>query len=182
VTTAKPLEERYFSWLYSKVRATRDGAPGMSYTEVCSSMHRVKFDWHIPNDDNRAADGRELRVDFLNKEEHRDPNERDKEWLELDASVFEVLVALCLRANFMIDIPVELFFEMFLVNLNLQGCVDTGKKQTGKINRVIKKLNERQYSQNGQGGLFPLQNPPSDQRRVELWYQMSAYMTENHMY
>lgn len=185
MTTATPLEERYFSWLYSKVRATRDDAPGMSYMQVCSRMHRVKFNWSIPNDDNRAADGKELRVEFLDQEEHRDPENGDKEWLGLDASVFEVLVALCLRANFNIGIDVEQFFETLLINLSLTDCFDaalTSERNRQRVSRVIKKFNERQYSHNGQGGLFPLQDPQSDQREVEIWYQMAAYMTENKMY
>lgn len=185
MTTAIPLEERYFSWLYSKVRATRDGAPGMSYTKICSRMHRVKFNWRVPNDDNRAADGKELRVEFLDREEHRYPEDDDKEWLKLDASVFEVLVALCSRANYMISADVEQFFETLLINLKLTDCFDaalTDAAANSRVMRIIKKFNERQYSSNGQGGLFPLQNPSKDQREVEIWYQMAEYMTENTMY
>jgi hypothetical protein len=32
---------------------------------------------------------------------------------------------------------------------------------------------------NGTGGLFPLKMPKVNQRRVEIWYQMSAFIEEN---
>lgn len=185
MTTATPLDERYFSWLYSRVRATRDGAPGMSYAKICSRMHQVKFNWSVPNDDNRAADGKELRELFLDEEEHRDPGDYDEEWLGLDASVFEVLVALCHRANYMIDADVEQFFETLLINLKLTDCFDaalTNAAADTRVARIIEKFNERQYSRSGQGGLFPLKHPSKDQREVEIWYQMAEYMTENQMY
>ena len=37
---------------------------------------------------------------------------------------------------------------------------------------------DRAYSPDGTGGLFPLHEPDEDQRQVELWYQMSAYLLE----
>jgi hypothetical protein len=46
----------------------------------------------------------------------------------------------------------------------------------------LHKLNNRTYSKLGKGGLFPLRSSAYDQRKVELWYQMAAFMTENHMY
>jgi hypothetical protein len=36
----------------------------------------------------------------------------------------------------------------------------------------------RTYEPNGVGGFFPLENPNEDQREVELWYQMSAYVDD----
>ena len=36
----------------------------------------------------------------------------------------------------------------------------------------------RTYDSNGYGGLFPLRNPREDQRKVELWYQLNAYLLE----
>jgi len=184
VTTSKPLEEQYFGWLYSKVRGSRDDGPGMSYMTVCSRMHQTAFNWDVPNDDNRAADGKDLRHKFLNDATIRDAVDADREWLSLDASVFEVLASLCFRANFMIDIPVDEFFEMMLINLGLtkysDGLIDNAA--ISQINRIIRRFNERRYTSTGKGGIFPLKHADKDQRQVELWYQMSAYMTENKMY
>ena len=43
-----------------------------------------------------------------------------------------------------------------------------------KIRRIL----NREYHPDGDGGLFPLMNPREDQRGVEIWYQMSAYLLE----
>lgn len=47
------------------------------------------------------------------------------------------------------------------------------------IDMVFKQLNSRYYKSDGFGGLFPLSNPMGDQRYVEVWYQMMAYLAEN---
>jgi len=36
----------------------------------------------------------------------------------------------------------------------------------------------RDYHADGRGGFFPLTNPDTDQTKVEIWYQMNAYVTE----
>jgi hypothetical protein len=41
------------------------------------------------------------------------------------------------------------------------------------------RLNRRLYTTSGYGGLFPLEEPKEDQRKVEIWYQMMAYLGEN---
>jgi hypothetical protein len=36
----------------------------------------------------------------------------------------------------------------------------------------------REYDPDGRGGLFPLDGTHANQREVELWYQMQAYIIE----
>jgi hypothetical protein len=38
----------------------------------------------------------------------------------------------------------------------------------------------RTYQPDGQGGFFPLAWPEEDQTKVELWYQIAAYIDELH--
>jgi hypothetical protein len=47
------------------------------------------------------------------------------------------------------------------------------------IEHSFKRINTRDYCSDGYGGLFPLKNPHEDQRNVEVWYQMQAYLMEN---
>jgi hypothetical protein len=37
----------------------------------------------------------------------------------------------------------------------------------------------RTYDRRGHGGLFPLQRSNRDQRRVEIWYQLSEYLLQD---
>jgi len=79
--------------------------------------------------------------------------------------------------------PGEWFAE-FVANLRLGGYTDEAYelRDSAKINRVLQKFNQRKYDSYGDGGIFPLKAPEEDQKKVELWYQMSAYMAENRMY
>lgn len=179
--STEPLEERYFSWLYSKVRPPKKKTA--QYLELCAFMHRIEFDFSVPMDDNRAADGQQLRKEFM--ELHEDLNNfNQREWLGMEASVFEVLVALAERAEFMIDVPVDKWFEIFMVNLELHMFSDDvySAEHIAEIQFIVTRFNSRTYEDNGRGGIFPLLEPGCDQRKVELWYQMAAYMTENNMY
>ena len=43
----------------------------------------------------------------------------------------------------------------------------------------LNKWMNRDIGYDGSGGLFPLKNPPGDERKVEIMYQMYAYVHEN---
>ena len=48
-----------------------------------------------------------------------------------------------------------------------------------RIDSALEAVITRSYYSDGQGGLFPLMDPSSDQRKTEIWYQMAAYLLEN---
>jgi hypothetical protein len=180
---SEPLDEQYFNWLYRRVRPDNLKTPLAGYEMVCGEMHRIVFDDRVPNDDNRSADGKELRREFI--EEQQDLKVHDcREWLSLDASIFEMIVALCDRCEFIAPLTVKIWFEIFLNNLGLCDYRDNelALKNRPKVRHALRKLNSRTYKGNGVGGLFPLKNPSQDQRNVEIWYQMAKYLDENHMY
>jgi hypothetical protein len=177
-----PLLEEYFNWLYDHVFAIRDVRSEHSYIIVCDRMHRIKFQALVDHDENRIADGSELRNEFLKTS--RAHLLYQTELIYDDSSVFEVLVGLAKRANLMVELPVADWFWVFIQNLNLDRYNDkfVHSKPVYQIDRTINKFNRRSYRANGQGGIFPLKRPLTDQRQLELWYQMGAYMTDNHMY
>jgi hypothetical protein len=45
-----------------------------------------------------------------------------------------------------------------------------------EIDDILTRLIERTYKPNGEGGFFPLPQTDEDQTKVEIWYQMSAYI------
>ena len=146
-------------------------------------MHSITFMALVPHDDNRIVDGGDLRTHFA----------RDSGLLESldeadtvypDITIFEVLLAFARRAAFMVDWPVRQWFMTFIRNLELERYSDEfclGHTEW-PIDRRLKAFNNRSYGPDGRGGLFPLRYPKEDQRKVELWYQMGAFMTENNMY
>lgn len=128
-------------------------------------------------------DGLDLRYEFLSQ---HPPLRADRDWLELDCSMLEMLIALAIRADFETDTGaiaggVEGWFWKFMDNVRLSQYIDAliNAKSLGVIDRTLETINNRTYKPNGRGGLFPLRKPQKDQREVELWYQLSAYLLEN---
>jgi hypothetical protein len=178
------LAKAYFDWLYERVFGIRDVDTSNCYTIICNYMLQFPFKYIVPHDDNRIADGTMLRDEFLRSYKRR-YNEIDKvDMIIPDATIFEVLVGLAARADFILDHGEEFWFDLFLTNLQLKEFNDRRyvAKDNTKIERRLRRFNDRRYQPDGTGGIFPLKDPQQDQREVELWYQMAAYMTENQMY
>lgn len=175
-----PLDERYFHWLYNKVAYVRETDPSKTYWGLFYILHTTEFEWFIPNDDNRVEDGKALREEYVQGEDVSEI------WMSEGCSIFEFLIAVARRMGFQLDLPSDIFFWELLINLNLADGFDDSAMTFEKrryVDDVLTRLVERKYEPNGVGGIFPLMNPPADQRRVEVWYQMSAYLMERiHLY
>lgn len=173
------MTNKYFDFLYNIIE-TEDS---FDYLLMLQHLHRIEFYALIPNDDNRASDGLYLRETFINK--------RGQHALsfcpEGPCTVFEMLVGLSLRLEFETlqseweKTPSEWFWILLdnlgLSNINNKLYCDEG------YNFIVTNVTlflERRYKSNGKGGLFPLKKPKKDQKKVEIWYQMSAYILENY--
>jgi hypothetical protein len=174
------IEDAYFDWLCGEALGTRP------YRNVCAYLHSVKFKYDVPNDDNRAADGQELRHEF---EENALPwyAYYTNDWMDfemVDATIFEVLVAMARRCQFQVELEQHEWFYTFLKNLRINRYIDEGFCQRDRVavQKKIGPFNNRTYSPSGAGSIFPLRRSRDrDMRRIELWYQMSAYIIENQM-
>jgi hypothetical protein len=182
---ADPIQDIYFKWLVREVCGGVLGRPLYPYTNVCAYMHQIRFKDDVPNDDNRSAEGVSLRDEFLaNMGRHLMPTPMWRKFLEKDCTLLEMLVGMARRCNFQVDtLSVQEWFYKFLENLRLSEFEDQEFMSTDRI-KISKKLNpfnNRTYSPSGAGSIFPLKHPHTDMRKLELWYQMSAYIVENQM-
>ena len=96
--------------------------------------------------------------------------------------MLEMIIALSRRASFedeALETPVMWFWRL-MHNLELEGHTDDVFEISiqEEVNETLDRLDNRTYSYDGSGGLFPLQHAHEDQRTVELWTQMSAYLLE----
>ena len=176
---ARSLDDEYLSWLYSQVGIVRNLNPARSHWKLLHQLYTKQFMWFVPNDDNRAEDGRALRYEFLEKT--RFPlDDPLGEWYHLNCSVLEMIIALAQRVAFESDGTPSEWFWRLMHNLELDGYTDSVHEISiaEEVEVVLDRLNGRTYSADGVGGLFPLREPQHDQRRVELWYQMQSYMLE----
>ena len=157
-----------------------------SYYELMRELYNIEFYWSVPNDDNRALDGIRLREKYC-----YNSNISAGIMQEEPCSLLEMLIALARRCddelmynstdgNRSVD-----WFWMMLTNLGINRFRDSSYGDAWVDNDVIgitDKLLDREYSEKGKGGLFPLKYAREDQREVEIWYQMNEYLIENDLF
>lgn len=171
-------ELRYFQWLCNFV--TNEKYRVGRYEHLLRSLLYKPFKCFVPNDDNRATDGLELRGTFENEYGIEVLLEDATSYILYDeCSILEMLIALSRKMAYITFDPIrenepnvaESFWTM-ITNLNL-------RPDDPENDNKIRALLDRTYMENGHGGLFPLKKYREDQRQVEIWYQMMAYIAEN---
>lgn len=171
----EPLENLYFNWLYAKVADFNARTPSLTFDTLFKTLHNTEFVWLLLGDDNRAEDGKELRREFLLMGDIPD----HPEWrTQYPCSVFEMLIGFSRRAEKNTGEPAKEWFWEFLRNLNLSEVNDASGVDPEEIEDTLKMMMYRTYQPNGDGGLFPLENPQSDQREEEIWQQFCDYLVD----
>jgi hypothetical protein len=171
-----PLDDQYFHWLCAHVVSTSERRPTHTYWDVMRQLFEKEYVWIIPGDRNRAEDGRALRDEFLNSQVHPIA---DENWNHLGCSVLELLVGVSRRMSFMTSYSTSQAFWVIFYNLGLTGHTDATMYDQNDLDIMLDRLMWREYSFNGTGGMFPLKYASEDQRHVEIWYQLNAYVLEN---
>jgi hypothetical protein len=171
----------YFKWLVGLV--SEGGEPGPRYTKLLSALYLKEFTWFVPNDDNRIGDALEIRnmwrssgIDFMSK------------GIDLPCSVLEVLMGLAFRMEGVLYEPSEgdrtkKWFWMMIRNLALYNYDNQvfsiePERAAKAVDHILTTFLTRKYEPNGVGGLFPLARTKVDQRKVEIWYQMQAFLAQ----
>lgn len=171
----QPLDEVYFDWLFDQVGSVPNTRH--TYRRMLERLFFKEFVWFIPNDDNRAEDGRDLRREFVRERGIRGV---DPDWMALGCSMLELFIGIARRLEFEAE---ELgdareWFWVLINNLGLDLYPDNPYFSAEPINEILDDMIWRTYRRNGRGGLFPLRRAQEDQRDVEIWYQLSAYLLE----
>lgn len=175
----EPLDEQYLKWLYHQVASIRLRNSTRTYWSLLRHLFTKEYVWLVPNDDNRVEDGRDLREEFV-KECEVIP---DSAWLGIGCSMLEMLIGLSRRLAFEAEGESRDWFWLLLENLDLKQFSDYVYSDRNPavreyVDSVLERVIWRTYDGDGSGGLFPLMYPDTDQRHVELWYQLSAYLLE----
>ena len=168
-------DDAYLRWLYQQVAQVQNRNPSRSYWTLLRQLYTTEFVWFIPNDDNRAEDGRDLRYEFL--EETGFPA-IDEEWLAMGCSMLEMLIALSRRLSFEADGEPRAWFWHTMRNLKLEAMTDAVPYSKKDVDEVLGNVIWRTYRRDGRGGMFPLKRATEDQTQVEIWYQAAAYLTQ----
>lgn len=170
---SEPIEESYFNWLCSKV-LDRSRLSNPAYRDLLYILHKSEFVWRVLGDKNRCEDGIELRHSFLLTTRVQS----DSEWEATPCSIFEMLYAFALKAEFQTDMPAKQWFWIFITNLKLDGYQHISEDDVLDVVDILYNFVWRIYDPTGIGGIFPLFKPKYDQRYIEIWYQFCEYVEE----
>lgn len=165
-------EQQYFHWLKSQVGIEYNRKTSNTYDDLLNCLLSKEFVWIIPNDDNRVEDGLDLRTEFLGGAHY--------DVLQQGVSILEVLVGLSRRLAFNADGDPTLWAWRLIENIDLHKYSDPIRpRDDDRIDQILENLIWRNFSRDGMGSFFPLAEAKEDQTKVELWYQMNAYINEN---
>ena len=176
--SAEDLDERYLTWLYSQVANVKTRAKAHTYWSLFRQLHKTIFVALVSHDENRIADAREMKYEFLGENE----DERgDLDWMRSPCSMLELLIILSRFLAFEMDDPADIWFWHLIEELDFERFNDREYDSHAEeaIGEILNRVIWRTYEPSGKGGLFPLNHPDRDQRKVELWYQLNAYLLEN---
>lgn len=95
-------------------------------------------------------------------------------------SFLEMMIAISHRLSFETDRRPKWWFWHLMKNLGLENYSDDMPFTQDEVDETLDRVIWRTYSPDGKGGLFPLEDPQHDQRQVELWYQLNAYLLERY--
>lgn len=175
------LWEDYGYWLVERVGLKEVKA--RKFSKLLADLHNIPFRYSIALDENRAADGFDLRDEYslsIGVPEIR---------FDRDCSVLEMLVGLAIRIDCEYigdpgdEHPEHIFWEMienlFDFERYYRNCSDERYERNFVISRVEKWL-DRTFDPSGHGSIFPLKRPLMDQRKIEIWSQMNGYLSEKY--
>lgn len=151
------------------------------YSLLLEELYSIPFTCTIEMDLDRGRDAEILRNDIC-----------EENGLLFDVilsrkiSVLEVLIALARRIeNDILADPMSgndnsnhYFWEM-LENLGVEKYKNDNFKVLN-VHEKVEKWLDRDFKKDGNGSIFPLKHPKHDQRAIEIWAQMQAYLMENY--
>ena len=153
------------------------------YMEMARTMHSVRFVPRIfETDGNRAYDGLQLRVEYIQKYGVRgSADDRGR------CTMFEFLIGLAKKMSFLMGTENDphktaSYFWRMVENLGLTKYDDEHwNAYNGEFHvlEAMDRVMNYSYDADGKGGLFPLKYMEGDQREREIWYQMHKWLVEN---
>jgi hypothetical protein len=171
-------ERAYYRWLVRNYVLDSYREPD-GYACVVEQMYRKAYYYTVRYDENRAEDGLELRNIYLD----RHPN---SEVPQGPCSFLEFLIGVSVRLSEMLTdgepIPVSEYFWELARRIQLTEYTDDMYADGSTpfvVDAIMTDLMDRNYDRCGSTGLFPLRRPCKNQKNVEIWYQLNAYLLQN---
>lgn len=176
------VTEQYYDWLY-KIVCGEWEPRNLSFHSLLMFLYNRDYIPACEMDECRATDGMNLRYRFAT--ENNIPYAKiDASFYDIPCSMLEMMVGLAIRIeeHIMEDSSagnrVGQWFWNMVVSLGL-AAMDDSRFDRYRADTIIDRFLSRTYQPNGAGGLFTLDHPVDDMRRIDIWYQLMAYLNEN---
>lgn len=174
------IRAEYLKWLKSIVGNKNIG----KYYKLFAFLLDYPFYWSVPLDENRAIDGIELRKRFLKLNNALYLLDELNNSIG-DCSVLEMLVALSARASREINTmdgseeKAPYWFWTMIDNMGLDSYADAFFEPI-VVEDLLSRMLNRDYEFDGSGGgLFRVDYPIKDMRKVQIWMQLSWFVAQN---
>lgn len=165
----------YRFWLNSLVQ--NELSP--CYKQLLAILWRTEFFAEYEQDENRAADAKELRELFASSSDVKLTNEEYMKLKKMDARLIEVMIALSRRINEIVssDNDISKYFWEMVASLEMQKMDDSNFIASAAQKKIDILLGHK-YHKNGRGGLFFIKGigPEYNATQCDLWTQMNAYL------
>lgn len=162
-------ESDYYIWLRDLVC---DGIT--SYNQLIRQLDSTEYTWMFTMDANRAASGLNLRGRYSEEVSMDEDDVRTG-----PCSVLEMLIGVADNMDSQLCCGIEACFWKLIENLGLieftDKCYDSEC-----VENILETWLNHDYSPDGVGSIFPLQNYPGDCRNIDIWTQMNAWINENY--
>lgn len=173
-------EKLYLEWMYTMVCGEEYG----EYKRLFDKLYDTTFYYVLPMDQNREADGRELR--YIYGHEHGLSDEEIQEYLDTKpCTVLEMLIAFVRRYEFQVTYDTEegdrtsLWWWIIVTNMGLNEFTDSADWTDEDVDYILDNFMERKFNPDGSGGgPFILPGTDKDLRTIDFWSQMNLFMTD----
>lgn len=179
------IKTEYLCYLMNRAQIEAAGSHG--YLKLCAIMQDFEFLPIHEMDENRCSECRALRRDFAEG--------YDEEYIDIldgiygeNGTVMELLVVLAEKWNYELEDsqyeagPGKWFREMLFNCGLIESDNDMLEKQEERqrVIDILCVIVYRKTGWDGEGGLFPIRCPRTDQRNEELIVQLNNYIEENY--
>lgn len=160
----------YMNWLISHIDKRSN------YESLLSHLFNSEYRCLYELDENRAHDGVNLRYDYMN-------DTGDNPDISGTAcSMLELLISVSIRVEsaascIEYDDRTADWFWIMIDNLGL-GEFTNDRYDGRSVDYVLERFMSHMYAPNGKGSLFTINNPKTDLRNEDLWYQICGFVNQ----
>lgn len=174
----RKIKEEYFDWILDQVTVPEIH---YNYLKLFRILYETEFTWTIEYDENRAADGIDLRSKFAEQMGYSYEEWR-KNLDDRPCSLLEMMAALAIRCEdcIMGDADygdrTDIWFWNMIVTMGLKD-EDDEEIDVIYVKERVKRVLNRDYAADGYGGFFYVPGR-TDLQKSEIWYQLNYWLNQ----